>query len=186
MPTHVALLRGVNVGGVRISMTDLRAAVESLGHTDVATHVQSGNVVLTAAGRPSAASLAADIRGAIKETAGIDPAVIVLTAAQWDDLVEANPYPEEKDGTKLHAVVAQQPFTAANRSAAEELAEAVRKTGSKDELTVVGRVLYLHLPDGMGRSTLAEKLGRSKAAGQHEATARNWRTVLAVQDKLRG
>ena len=186
MATHVALLRGVNVGGVRISMADLRAAVEGLGHTDVATHVQSGNVVLTATGRPSAAALAADLRSAIRSTADIDPHVIVLTATQWDDVVEANPYPGESDPTKLHAVVVQEPYTAAQRRAAEELAETVRENGSSDELTVVGRALYLHLPDGMGRSKLAEKLGRNRSAGQLEATGRNWRTVLALQEKLRG
>lgn len=167
-------------------MADLRAAVESLGHSDVGTYVQSGNVVLTAAGRPGAAALASDLRSAIKDQAGIDPAVIVLTARQWDGIVDDNPYPGESDPTKLHAVVVQEPYTAAQRAAAEELAEAVRESGSSDELTVVGRVLYMHLPDGLGRSALAAKLGRSKAAGQHEATARNWRTVLALQTRLHG
>ncbi|MGH3574889.1 MAG: DUF1697 domain-containing protein, partial [Pseudonocardiaceae bacterium] len=48
MPTHVALLRGINVGGRnRVSMADLRALVTSLAHTDVATYIQSGNVLFT-------------------------------------------------------------------------------------------------------------------------------------------
>ena len=46
MRTHVALLRGINVGGRnRVAMADLRHVVESLGHGDVATYIQSGNVV---------------------------------------------------------------------------------------------------------------------------------------------
>ncbi len=184
MTRQVALLRGVNVGGVRISMADLRAAVEDLGHDDVATYVQSGNVVFTAAGRPSAATLATDLRASISARAGIEPVVVVLSAAQWDDVVDGNPYPDQTDGTKLHAVIAQEPYSAAQRSAAERLRDEMREAGSDDDLTVVGRVLYLHLPNGMGRSTLATKLGRSKAAGQHLATARNWRTVLALREKL--
>ena len=47
----VGLLRGVNLGpSRRLKMADLRAAVESLGHTDVETYLQSGNVVFTPAG----------------------------------------------------------------------------------------------------------------------------------------
>lgn len=186
MSRYVGLLRGVNVGGVRIAMADLRAAVESLGHTDVATYVNSGNVVFSAAGSPTTAALATTIRGAIRDRAGIDPPVVVLSAAEWDDLVAANPYPEETDGTKLHAVIAQEPYTAAQVAAAERIRDAVRGAGSRDDLAVVGRVVYLHLPDGMGRSKLAEKLGRASAAGQDAATSRNWRTVLALQDLLRG
>lgn len=184
MTRYVALLRGVNVGGVRISMADLRAAVGSLGHTDVATYVQSGNVVLTASGRPSATRLAAGIRAAITEHAGIDPAVIVLSAREWDELVAANPYPDETDGTKLHAVIAQEEFSEEQRAAADRAEAEAREAGSSDEVTVIGRVTYLHLPDGMGRSKLAELLSRRKPTGHHVATARNWRTVLALQGML--
>jgi Protein of unknown function (DUF1697) len=42
------LLRGINVGGRnRVAMADLRQVVLDLGHTDVATYIQSGNVVFT-------------------------------------------------------------------------------------------------------------------------------------------
>ena len=48
MPTHIALLRGINVGGRnRVAMADLREVVLGLGHTEVATYIQSGNVVFT-------------------------------------------------------------------------------------------------------------------------------------------
>lgn len=184
MSRYVALLRGVNVGGVRLTMADLRSAVEGLGHTDVATYVQSGNVMFTAAGDPH--TLARELEMALATTCEITTTVIVLTDAQWDDVVRNNPYPDESEGTKLHAVVAAQDYTPDQVSAAHALRDAVRKAGSTDDLTVVGRVLYLHLPNGMGRSKLAEKLGRSRGAGQREATARNWRTVLALQERVRG
>lgn len=184
MTRYVALLRGVNVGGVRITMADLRGAVEGLGHADVATYVQSGNVTFTADGDPVA--LGRELEVAVADGCQVTTTVIVLSAAEWDELVVNNPYPEQTEGTKLHAVVASQRYTPDQVSAATELRDAVRDAGSADDLTVVGRVLYLHLPDGMGRSKLAEKLGRSRAAGQREATARNWRTVLALQERLRG
>ncbi|WP_420110596.1 DUF1697 domain-containing protein [Pseudactinotalea sp.] len=184
MPRYVALLRGVNVGGVRVAMSDLRAAVEGLGYTDVATYVQSGNVTFTADGRPE--DLAGIIRTAIAASTSIDPLVIVLTAQEWHEVVASNPYPEETEPTRLHAVIAARDFTDEHRKAALQVRDAVREAGSDDDLTVVGRVVYLHLPGGMGRSKLAEKLGRSKAAGHLEATARNWRTVLALAERLGG
>jgi len=184
MPRYVALLRGINVGGVRVAMADLRAALEGLGYDDVATYVQSGNATFTAAG--DAVALAREIQAAVTEACAVTTTVIVLTDAEWDRLVLDNPYPEETDGTKLHAVIASRDFTPEEVTAAQEVRDAVRATGSADDLTVVGRVLYMHLPDGMGRSKLAEKLGRSRAAGQREATSRNWRTVVALQDRLRG
>lgn len=184
MARCVALLRGVNVGGVRVAMADLRAAVEDLGHTDVATYVQSGNVTFTAEAEP--AELARGLEAAIAAACGVTTTIIVLTAADWEELIERNPYPQETDGTKLHAVVAARDYTPDQVRAAQELRDAVQEGGSTDDLTVVGRVLYLHLPNGMGRSKLAEKLGRSRAGGQREATARNWRTVLALQERLQG
>jgi uncharacterized protein (DUF1697 family) len=186
MARCVALLRGVNVGGVRVAMADLRAAVEGLGHTEVATYVQSGNVVFTATDDAEPVRLARDLEAAIAQVCGVTTTVIVLTAAEWEELIERNPYPDETDGTKLHAVVAAHDFDQDQVRAATDMRDALRGTGSTDDLTVIGRVAYLHLPNGMGRSKLAEKLGRSRAAGQREATARNWRTVLAVQERLRG
>ncbi len=51
MPVYVALLRGINVGtGRKVGMSDLRSLFGALGHTDVRTYIQSGNVVFGAKG----------------------------------------------------------------------------------------------------------------------------------------
>lgn len=71
MPTHVALLRGVNVGGRnKVPMADLRKVLTSLGYTDVATYVQSGNAVFTTE-RTDTGALAAAIERAIAENVGV-------------------------------------------------------------------------------------------------------------------
>lgn len=183
MRTHVALLRGVNVGGVRLPMATLRAAAESLGHTEVASYVQSGNLVLRSRSR-STAGLARSLRAAVIEHAGIDTDVIVLTRESWGEVVAQNPYPDEPDGTRLHAVIAAQPWSEAEQEAALAVRDAVRAQGCADDLTFRGQVLYLHLPEGMGRSVLARRLGRPTTADQRPATSRNWRTVLALQALL--
>ena len=79
VPTHVALLRGVNVNGHRrVPMADLRRLTERLGHADVATYVQSGNVVPTAQ-EPEPVVVAAGLERAILERLGHEVAVVVLT-----------------------------------------------------------------------------------------------------------
>lgn len=84
--THVALLRGINVGKAkRIAMADLRAVVTALGATDVQTLLNSGNVVFTA--RRAIASTT--LQTAIRAGTGVDARTTVLTAAELSDDDEA-------------------------------------------------------------------------------------------------
>src|SRR4026208_1745172 len=86
-----ALLRGINIGSnKRISMAALRSIVESLGHTDVETYLQSGNVVFTPKG---GGDQAARLSEAIAAETGHDVAVLVRTGKELARVVEANPYP---------------------------------------------------------------------------------------------
>ncbi len=76
MPTHVALLRGINVGGRnRVAMADLREVVSSLGHAGVATYIQSGNVLFSS-DQADTARLAADLEQAIAGRLGVQPGVV--------------------------------------------------------------------------------------------------------------
>lgn len=182
MPTHVALLRGINVGrGPRIAMPDLRGIVESLGHTDVATYIQSGNVVFTAR-RATVEAMAAELEKAIAEATDVSCAVVVLTRAGLVKAVEDNPYPDEQNGKFLHAGFRQDGFSAADRKAVQAAVERAAAKGSPDAATVVGGTLYLHTPDGLGRSLLAAEL-TSKSAPDR-TTMRNWSTVTKLLTML--
>jgi uncharacterized protein (DUF1697 family) len=91
MPTHVALLRGINVGGRnRVAMADLREVVLGLGHTEVATYIQSGNVVFTSE-EADTARIAAALERAIAKHLGVRPTVVVLTRAELAQVVADNP-----------------------------------------------------------------------------------------------
>jgi uncharacterized protein (DUF1697 family) len=167
MPTHVALLRGINVGGRnKVAMADLRDVVTSLGYADVATYVQSGNVVFTA-DAPEAGA----IEAALQKQLGVSPAVVVLSRKQLEQVVAANPWPEETDGKHLHVV-----FTA-GKPDADVVAAAQEKAASGDEARIVGGTLYMHTPNGLGRSKLAAELSRR---GPKDGTARNWTTVTKL------
>ncbi len=179
MPTHVALLRGINVGGnAKIAMADLRKLITSLGHGDVATYIQSGNVVFTPS-HTDAAALAAELRSAIAASLGVDPAVIVLSREELAEAASVNPYPDEPVPQYVHAVFLPAAPGAAGEQRVAELAAAAAEN-SRDELTLIGRTLYLHTPDGFGNSELAKNLMAKRASPIAGGTARNWATVTKL------
>jgi uncharacterized protein (DUF1697 family) len=176
MPTHVALLRGINVGGRnRVAMVALREVVEGLGHRDVATYIQSGNVVFTSA-EADPAALAGALEAAIGGQLGVRPKVVVRTCRELARVVADNPFPGQDNPRLVHAVFWSGPLGAEELAAVDAAQRRSRELGSRDEAQVVGGTLYLHTPDGFGRSELAAQLTRM-GGGQIAGTARNWATV---------
>ena len=181
MATHVALLRGINVGGRnRVSMADLRTLVTGLGHTDVATYIQSGNVVFTSAETDTAA-LAAALEQAIAASLGVTAAVVVLTRDDLAQAVRDNPYPDEPDPKAVHVVFFQGPVPAGAADAIEAAERrAAARGGGQDSARIAGRALFLHTPGGFGRSELALHLLSRPASPVATGTARNWSTVTKL------
>jgi uncharacterized protein (DUF1697 family) len=181
MPTHVALLRGINLGGHnKVAMADLREVVSSLGHADVATYIQSGNVVFSS-DQADTAALAAALEEAIAATLGVRVRVVVLSREELAQVARDNPYPDEPNPRCVHAIFlsAEPGPEVAERVAA---AKKVVAPGSRDTAQVVGRTIFLHTPDGYGRSDLAAalvKLGQKKT-DTVTGTARNWATVTKL------
>lgn len=184
MPTHVALLRGINVGGRNtVAMADLRRVVERLGHTDVATYVASGNVVFTS-DVSDTAGLADALERAIADRFGVTPAVIVVGNQAFARIVDDNPFPEPEDLRHVHVVFRADDPTDAEVAAVDVARRDAADAGSRDDARVIGRTLYLHTPDGFGRSRLVELLNRGPIMAA--ATARNLRTVLRLRAMLDG
>src|SRR5262249_7280292 len=181
MPTHVALLRGINVGGNnKVAMADLRDVVASLGHTGVSTYIQSGNVLFTARkGAAQASALAAELERAIEQAFGLRLRVVVLSRAELAQVVGDNPYRAEPNPKYVHVMFfPTEPGQQVRESVAAAEQQAAAKGGG-EEAAVVGRSLFLHTPDGYGRSELAVRLAR--AGGPASAgTARNWATVTKL------
>jgi uncharacterized protein (DUF1697 family) len=181
--THVALLRGINVGGRnKVAMADLLGIVTSLGHADVATYIQSGNVVFTSP-ETDAARLAEDLEQAIAERLGLRPGVVVLSREQFRQVIGSNPYPDETSPRYLHAVFRRQEMDRDGIAAVAQAQQRASDKGSHDQATVIGRVVFLRTPDGLGRSELAAQLARSGAA-MASGTARNWATVTRLMTLL--
>lgn len=167
-----ALLRGVNLGPhQRISMQVLRDVVTGLGHRDVETYLQSGNVVFGPTGARE--GLEPALAAAIAAATGLDVEVVVRTGPELEEVVAGCPYPVD-DPTRV--VVAF--FGTA--VALEELALGDLGRYAPDELTPAGRHAYVSVPDGQARSRLMTALTRRGLPTV--VTVRNWRTVTALAD----
>ncbi len=171
-------------------MADLRAVVAGLGHAGVSTYIQSGNVLFSTE-REDTAGLAAELEAAIASALTVRPKVIVLSRGELARVVRDNPYPDEPNPKALHAVFLPAEPPAGMTAAVAQAQQAAAERGSRDTASFVGRVLYLHTPDGYGRSELAVRLARGSGplSPRQTGTARNWATVgklLALCDASAG
>jgi uncharacterized protein (DUF1697 family) len=175
--THVALLRGINVGRAkRVAMADLRALVEELGYADVRTLLNSGNVAF-AAPNTTPRQVAGAIEKALVARTGVSSRVLVLTAAQVDTVVAENSLGETADNPSRLMVSLL--FDPADRVKLEPLAQ---QDWAKDALAVGTLAAYAWCADGILESRLIVALNR--ALGD-SVTTRNWATVLKLRELLR-
>jgi len=184
MATHVALLRGINLGGKnKVAMADLRGVVAGLGHADVSTYIQSGNVLFSVVPADAAdtAALAAGLTEAISVGLGVSAPVVVVSRDELAGVIAANPFPlpSEADPKRVHAVVLSEPPGAALAGKLDAAVARAAAKGARDELATVGRTLYLHTPGGFGNSDLSAAVLRIVSAPHAgvTGTARNWATV---------
>ena len=169
--TYIALLRGINVGGKVLKMADLKEAVAGLGFSDARTYLQSGNMVFRAAEAENGV-VAKAISEAIRQHVSMDVTVMVRDAAQWDRIIAGNPYPQADEFPKtVHAFILDQ------IPEASRIDMLSAKEAGREEWQIVGGTLYLHTPDGFGKSVLGNIIERVLKVPM---TARNWNTVRAL------
>jgi uncharacterized protein (DUF1697 family) len=171
---YAALLPAINVGGSKkIAMTTLRACFEAADCTDVASYIQSGNVVFRSAQARKA--LVGALEAAISEGTGHEVPVVLRTGAELAAVIDANPYPE-LEGSKLHVF-----FVAG--AASDVVREIDAEAFAPERFTVARSEIYLGLPDGIGRAKLPSKLLKPKPP--RPVTARNWNTVCKLDAMVR-
>lgn len=174
---YVALLRGVNVGRAkRITMADLRALVETLGHREVRTLLNSGNVIFTAGpGRTDLVARA--IESALFERVGFESRVTVLEAARFAQVVAENPFRDDAiDPSRLLVAFPRDPVRARAR-----LASLARQEWTPDRFALGEHAAYLWCVDGITESELLKHVGRALGDG---VTTRNWATVTKIGSVL--
>tara|TARA_R110002051_G_scaffold132655_1_gene206246 strand:- start:773 stop:1306 length:534 start_codon:yes stop_codon:yes gene_type:complete len=171
MSHRICLLRGVNVGGVKVLMTELKAVADGLGLANPRTLLASGNLVVDSDAGP--ADLEARLEAAIAARFGRPIEVMVRTPDQWAALIAANPFPDQAaaNGSRLLVMVMKAGLADAALETLQGLAI------GEEQVAAVDGSLYLWCPDGIGRSRMAEKaVPRLTGIG----TGRNWNTVLKL------
>jgi uncharacterized protein (DUF1697 family) len=175
MTRHIALLRGINVGGhKKVPMADLRAALADAGFEDVKTYVQSGNVALTAKER-SPAKVGRRVEQAIEKAFGFDVAVVVRSREEIAALIEDDPLGDVATNPTYRVVV-----FLADKLDRERLADVDPEQFAPEAFALRDYEIVMWAPDGQRDSKLVKTLTekRSGVVG----TARNWKTVLKLLD----
>jgi uncharacterized protein (DUF1697 family) len=173
MPMHIALLRGINVGGRNmIAMSDLRNFLGALGFVGAKSLLQSGNLVFES--KRTGAALERLLEAETKKRLDVSVDYFVRSAAEWEIIISRNPFPGEAllDPSHLLVMLLKNEPEAAD---AEALQAALK---GPETVRADGKQLYMVYPEGIARSKLTNTLIEKKLKSR--GTARNWNTVLKL------
>lgn len=171
MDQRIILFRGMNTGGVRAPVSDLRAMAAEMGLANPRTLLASGNLVVESDRAPAVLEAAVEVE--MKRRFGLDITAMVRTSDDWQALIAANPFPNEAAAhpSKALAMV----MKAGIRDGALDGCRALAEGGERVE--AVGDVLYFWFPNGQGQSGIFKK-ATPRLLGM--GTGRNWNTVLKL------
>ncbi len=166
---YAVLLRGVNVGGVRVAMAELRAAFAAAGFGDVRTLLASGNVLLESDEGP--AEVKATAERVLRDTFGYDAWVLVYDLAELREIVDAYPFVRNDEVQHPYVVFSEDGVSAGELAATEDLDPGLEQV----QLGPHG-VLYWQVDRGQ---TLQSKVGKASGRARYKSTTttRNLRTV---------
>ena len=170
---HIALLRGVNLGGHRaVAMADLRELATALGFSEVRTLLNSGNLVFESDAK-SSADLEALLEAEAEQRLGLATDFHVRSAQEWRAIIAKNPFPGETKRDPARVIV----FCLKTAPGAKAFAALQAAIKGPERVVGVGRHAYIYYPDGQGRSKLTVAM-IDKAIGA--GTGRNWNTVTKL------
>lgn len=170
------LLKGLNIGGKRLPIPELKAFLEWLGHRDVATLLASGNAVIDA-DETDGAALERALEQAAGERLALRTDWLVRSHAELAATIASNPFAEAALKRPSHLLVTfhREPFPPHCLIALDH--------HGPERLHVEGREFYIDFPDGIGTSKLIPAMTRARFP--KVATGRNWNTVLKLAEATR-
>jgi len=173
MTRYVALLGSINVGGNRLKMDELKAALEAEGFDNVATVVASGNVLFDHA-KAADAKLEARIAAIVKDRFGIDTFAAVRSRDELRAAIDDNPFRGENEDKFVHTMFLQEPL---DRAAFDDFAKDYE---GPERLAAGTREFFVDFGDGVADS----KLGQAMRPLKLRSTARNVRSLQRMLDKM--
>jgi uncharacterized protein (DUF1697 family) len=169
MTDYIALLRGVNVGGITVRSAELKPVFESLGFTGVRTVLASGNVVFTDEGRPAA--IKRTIEAALEERFGYDAWIVLVDRERLVQVIDGFPFDATREGWHPYVLFAS------DESALDDIESSAGDLDAADDVIARGGdVLYWHNRRDVGISSPFAKLV-AKARFRTVTTNRNLRTL---------
>jgi len=173
LTTHIALLRGINVGGHRsVGMTDLRSFLTQLGFDDVRSLLQSGNLVFGSTVR-TGAELERFLEGESVKRFGMEIDFFVRSPEEWKSIIRQNPFRKEAEIDPARLVL----LLLKSAPEPEDVAALQAEIKGAEIVKAKGRQIYAFYPDGQGRSRLTNAVIERKVG---RCTGRNWNTVLKL------
>jgi uncharacterized protein (DUF1697 family) len=165
MTSYVALLRGVNLmGSTTLRMSDLKTIAAKLGLQSPRTFIASGNLLFASGKREG--TLKSDLESTLEKHMSRAVRVMIRTAKEMAGVVAANPFADEP-GNRVVAIFLDE------APPGDALAQA--KNVASERMALGRREIYVHYPDGQGRSKLRIP---AAAAG----TARNMNSVAKMAE----
>ena len=142
MATHAAFLRGINVGGHRVTNDELRVLVEEAGFRDVTTYRASGNLLLTVEASLRPDPLADELAAVLEDGLGYAVPAFVRAAEDLRAVAGREPFPDAPDSGKAHVGFLREPLSV------EELDELRGVLFDTDRVVAVGAELHWHMATG--------------------------------------
>lgn len=176
MPVYIALLRGINLGlHKRMKMEKLRQALADLGFSDIRTYIQSGNAVFRSPHPFRSESMSERIEQMILGEFGFSAGVVLRTKEELEKIVRDNPFLKKAgvDPKTLHVMFLPEAPAPPLRRELENL------TRPPDESQLLGKEIFLRLPNGTAHSSLTNNPLERKFL--RRGTLRNWNTVCALE-----
>lgn len=174
---HVALMRGINVGGKNmLPMKELVKMFVKAGCGDVTTYIQSGNVVFSATDKV-VGGLGGVIMKQVGEQFGLRIPVVLRTAAEIDAVIRGNPFLKAGASEEMLHVC-----FLADGPGKDLVAGLDAGRSAPDAFAVMGREIYMQLVNGVSGTKLTNAYFDSKL--KTVSTMRNWRTVLKLAEML--
>jgi uncharacterized protein (DUF1697 family) len=160
MPVHIALLRGINVGGRNlVSMSELRDLLATLGFTGARSLLQSGNLVFPS-DRLTGAALERLLEAETSKRMNVSIDYLVRTQNEWQAIIDRNPFADAalRDPSHLLIMCLR---TAPQHSDVQALQAAIK---GPEVLSAIGKQLYIIYPAGIGPSKLTHTLMKRSSA----------------------
>jgi uncharacterized protein (DUF1697 family) len=173
MTPQIALLRAINVGGVKVSMADLKAMFLDLGFENVRTLLNTGNVVFHSKNKAEL-NLEKLLEMEFAKRSGQQTDFFVRTAAEWKSIIARNPMTNEARRDPGHLLV----VLLKRAPSAQEVDSLRAAIVGPETVETDGQQAYMFYPAGIGQSKLTAKLIEKKLGTP--GTGRNWNTVLKL------